>query len=261
MAGLETTKIWVVSLANAVERRAEFARRAPSDAPAWEFFDAHTTLAPVLLHDSKAARATHGRTLRGGELGCYSSHHALWQWLLDSDCEQMVVLEDDVQVDWKFIEFLIERNFADLKVAYLRLFAKIPSRWRYVASPFLGRYHHLIRFTGYALGTQAYLLTKDGAARLLRHAQTVRYPIDVFMDRYWQHGVPNLAIYPFPVIESFQPSSIGQARFEREPIPLAMKMQFKWAKLAAKARMWQAYCFGSETTRALRRYLHGRFSG
>lgn len=261
MSAAPQTKIWVISLANAAERRAQFGRRAGDAAVAWEFFDAHTQLAPTLTHDNGSTRATHGRTLRAGELGCYSSHYALWQWLVDSDCEQMIVLEDDVQVDWSFVSFLSEKNFAEFNISYLRLFAKIPARWRYVASPFLDRYRHLIRYTGYALGTQAYLLTKTGASQLLREGQTVRYPIDVYMDRYWEHGVPNLAIYPFPVYEIFQPSSIGQARFEREAIPAAQGMQFKLSKLAAKARMWQAYCFGSDAVRALRRSLQGRFSG
>lgn len=265
MSAPAKTKIWVISLANAAERREQFASRVPidngaGDGPAWEFFDAHTQMAPALRHDSEAARSTHGRTLRGGELGCYSSHYALWQWLIESDCDQMIVLEDDVQVDWNFIDFLSGHDFSELKINYLRLFAKIPARWRYVASPFLDRYHHLIRFTGYALGTQAYILTKAGAAQLLHHGGTIRYPIDAFMDRYWEHGVFNLAIYPFPVFEIFQTSSIGEARFKPEAIPLAVALRFKLARLLAKVRMWQAYCFGNDATRALRRNLQGRFS-
>lgn len=255
------TKIWVISLADAVDRRAQFAGRTSPDGPAWEFFDAHTKLAPTLLHDSDVTLSTHGRTLRSGELGCYSSHCALWQWLIESDCEQMIVLEDDVQVDWNFIDFLSGKNFNEIKINYFRLFAKIPARWRYVASPFLDRYHHLIRFTGYALGTQAYLLTRAGAAQLLHHGRTIRYPIDAFMDRYWEHGVFNLAIYPFPVFEIFQASSIGETRFKPEPIPLAVKVRYTLARLGARTRMWQAYCFGNDATRALRRNLQGRFNG
>lgn len=254
------TKIWVISLADAAARRAQFAQRVPIVGPAWEFFDAHTEMAPALQHDSPATRGTHGRTLRSGELGCYSSHYALWQWLSESECEQMIVLEDDVQVDWNFIDFLSGHNFSEMEINYLRLFAKIPARWRYVASPFLDRYHHLIRFTGYTLGTQAYLLTKAGARQLLHHGKTIRYPIDAFMDRYWEHGVFNLAIYPFPIFEIFQTSSIGEARFKPEAMPLEMKLRFTLARLDAKARMWQAHCFGDDATRALRRNLQGRFT-
>src|SRR5690606_3123850 len=202
----DTTEIWVVSLADADQRRIEFAASVPAAAPAYEFFDAHTALSPELVYENGASRATHGRTLRAGELGCYSSHFTLWRWLLESPYKQMVVIEDDVRLDWSFMTFLLQHDFASMHIDYLRLFAKIPPRWRYVATPFLDRYHHLVRSTGYALGTQAYLLTRPAAEKLVRHGAHVRYPIDVFMDRYWQHHVPNLAIYPFPVLEQFQPS-------------------------------------------------------
>ncbi len=178
----EKTKIWIISLADA--GRTAGAVCEPGIRALhrrWEFFDAHTQLAPLLRHVVGATRSTHGRTLRGGELGCYSSHWSLWRWLVESDCEQMIVLEDDVQVDWRFIDFISGINFADMNINYLRLFAKIPARWRYVATPFLDRYHHLIRFTGYALGTQAYLLTKAGAAQLLATA----WPNDPLSDRYF----------------------------------------------------------------------------
>src|SRR5690606_16536821 len=99
----DTTKIWVVSLADADQRRIEFAASVPATAPAYEFFDAHTELSPELVYENGASRATHGRTLRAGELGCYSSHFTLWRWLLESPYEQMVVIEDDVRLDWSFM--------------------------------------------------------------------------------------------------------------------------------------------------------------
>ena len=106
----------------------------------------------------------------------------------------------------------------------MRLFAKIPARFRKLRVPFIDRYHHLIRITSYALGTQAYLITRDGAERFLRGATQVEAPIDVYMDKYWRHGVPNLALYPFPVFERFESSTIGETRFDKQPIPLADRL-------------------------------------
>ena len=125
----------------------------------------------------------------------------------------------------------------------------------------MDRYHHLIRCTGYALGTQAYLLTRNGAEKLLRSGQRVRYPIDAFLDRYWEHGVPNLALFPFPVFERCQPSSIGAARFAAERTPLAARLQFRVQSFAVKLRMACEY-IGPENSavRALKANLHGRFT-
>jgi len=240
------TKIWVISLANAEQRRAQFAHAASDAALDWSFFDAHTSLQGDLNYRSDDSILHHGRTLRAGELGAYSSHYALWTWLLQSDYEQMVVLEDDVQLDWDYLQFLTHHDFSAMDIPYLRMYTKIPARWRYARSPFLDRYHHLIRFTSYALGTQGYLLTKAGAQAFVAHGRNIRYPVDAFMDRYWEHGIDNLGIYPFPIHERSIPSMIGEQRFASEPLSLRQRNQFKANRLLDKLRMWTAY-FRPET--------------
>lgn len=258
------TKIWIVSLSDASERREQISRTL-TDALMhsnldWSFFDAHRSLSEHLSYSADDSHVTHGRTLRGGELGCYSSHYATWQSLCNSDYEQMLVFEDDVSVDWQFIAQLATVDFSAMNIDYLRLFAKIPPRWRYVASPFFDCYHHLIRFTGFALGTQAYLLTKAGAEKLLRSGQRVRYPIDAFMDRYWEHGVQNLALFPFPAFERCQPSTIGAARFAAERIAPAAKLQYRARRLATQLRMLCEYIKpDGGAVRALKTSLQGRF--
>nr|WP_244635760.1 glycosyltransferase family 25 protein [Chthonobacter albigriseus] len=235
------TKTWVISLSDAAERRAAFARSAADAGMEWSFFDAHRQLQPPLVYDSQGARHREGRNMTAGELGCYSSHDALWRWLVQSDVSQMVVLEDDVVVDWPCLRSLVSTEFEDLGIEYLRLFAKVPPRMRYVASPFLDRYHHLVQITSFALGTQGYLITRRGAERLLARGNQVAAPVDVFMDRYWDHGLVNLAVYPFPLFERFQASSIGEARLEQ----LDLTPSERASHLAMKARdrlfrMWAA---------------------
>ncbi|HEY3699408.1 MAG TPA: glycosyltransferase family 25 protein [Spongiibacteraceae bacterium] len=255
------TKLWVISLADAADRRAQIEQTLRDVDLDWDFFEAHRSLQGDLYYRADASHSTHGRTLRVGELGCYSSHYATWQWLIDSDYEQMIVFEDDVGVDWVFVEQFAAQDFAQMNIPYLRLFAKIPPRWRYVATPFFDRYHHLIRFTGYALGTQAYLLTKQGAQQLLESAKAIRYPIDTFMDRYWEHGVANLAVYPFPVFERFQPSSIGSARFAAESLPLSLQLQFRMRRAADRLRMlFEFYRPEGATIRRLKQNLRNRFA-
>jgi glycosyl transferase, family 25 len=206
-----SSKIWVISLANAAARREAFAATAPPTM-GWDFFDAHTGAYDGLVYDDDVCRRRLLRSLWPGELGCYSSHAALWRWLLASECEQMVVLEDDVIVDWPLLSELLARNLPALGIHYLRLFTKVPFRWRYVATPFLDNYHHLLRITGFALGTQGYLISREGARRLLASGERIQMPVDVYMDSVWKHEVMNLALYPFPLVERFEPSSIGDAR-------------------------------------------------
>lgn len=239
---VEATRVTVISLASATERRAAFARQAADGAPPWSYVDAHTAIEPPLRYEARAARRVHGRALSDGELGTWSSHAAVWRRLVDSNDRQAIVLEDDIVADWPFLARLAALDFPAMGIDYLRLFTKIPVRFRKVRSPFLDRYHHLIRITGFALGTQAYLLTRDGARQLLQHAGRIDCPVDAYMDKYWRHGVPNLALYPFPVFERSGASTIGETRFRKPPIPVrdrvalvANRLRERWAMVRSAA--------------------------
>lgn len=251
------TAIRVISLERAHERRAAFARDAGTTQRDWEFFAAHTTLSRSLQYDPAVVEGVYGRRLEPGEIGCYSSHFALWRWLLDSPYEQLLVLEDDVVVDWDFAREIAARPLSRQGIDYLRLFAKMPAPWRMVASPCFDPYRHLIRFTGYALGTQAYLLTRAGAEKLVRHGSRVEAPVDVFMDRTWDHGLLNLAIQPFPVYERHQRSSIGEVRLDAGG-PLRNLRSLKALAIRLRRKLllnWAIYGVAPASARSLQRLL------
>jgi glycosyl transferase family 25 len=254
------TAIRVISLPGARERRQAFARSAAAAGCEWEFFDAHTTPASGLSYDEKRVTGIYGRKLQPGELGCYSSHFDLWRWLVKADCEQLIVLEDDVVVDWDFIRDISATQMAGRGIEYLRLFAKMPAPWRFIASPYFDKYRHLIRFTGYALGTQAYVLSKAGAERLIRHGSIIEAPVDVYMDRTWDHGLLNLAVYPFPIYERHQRSSIGEGRFSA---PISRwgqpSLSNLWIRLRRKLQLnWAIHGVSPSSARALQRLLKAR---
>jgi glycosyl transferase, family 25 len=251
-----STMVRVISLSNS-PRREEFTQSAADATLPWEFFDAHTMPACGLSYDEKRVAGTYGRKLHPGELGCYSSHFDLWRRFVQADCEQLIVFEDDVVVDWEFIRDISAIKMASRGIDYLRLFAKMPSPWRFIASPYFDQYRHLIRFTGYALGTQAYVLSKGGAERLVCRGSNIEAPVDVYMDRTWDHGLLNLAVYPFPVYERYRPSSIGEGRFS---VPLSRWSQPSFRNLCTRARRklqlnWAIYGFSPSSARALRRSL------
>jgi glycosyl transferase, family 25 len=233
----ETTVITVISLAHAHDRRATFVKFAAECSLPWGFFDAHTAIGPPLQYTPGAARRAHGRALTDGELGTYASHVAVWQRLVLSGSPQMIVFEDDVVVDWPLISRLASFDFSAIGIDYLRLFTKIPARFRKLRCPFLDRYHHLIRITSFALGTQAYLITREGARRMLEHAAHVTCPIDAYMDKYWRHGVPNIALYPFPVFERFETSTIGEGRFEKQRLPAGDRIPLFFHRLKERMAM------------------------
>lgn len=144
--------------------------------------------------------------MSAGELGAYASHYALWSWFVRSDYRQLLVLEDDVLVDWDYLAALTAHDLRVVGIDFLRLYALSPGLWR-PKGRLEGR--QVLQYLTYVYGAQAYVLTQAGARRLIEHARVVRRPVDDELDRSWAHGVPNLCVYPFPVIERYAPSIIG----------------------------------------------------
>ena len=118
------TSIVVISLPEAADRRATFAARAAGTSLPWRWFDARRDLGAGLEHDPDEAIVAKGRPMYPGELGCYASHYAAWTTFLESDADQLLVLEDDTIVDWGFLARMVEVDLDAAGIAYLRLYAK-----------------------------------------------------------------------------------------------------------------------------------------
>jgi glycosyl transferase family 25 len=111
------------------------------------------------------------------------------------------------------------------------------------------RQRTLVEYLDRSLGTQGYVMTREGAQRFVRHCRQVRLPLDHELDRSWEHGVACLCTFPFPVMEQFTASAIEPARFERFTIPgrlrvrrqamkrQAMKMRDGVLKLRQRVRL------------------------
>ena len=230
----------VISLPDAAERRAAFVERARGTTLPWKFFDAHRELGAGLTYHPDEAVVAKGRPLMPGELGCYSSHYHAWLALLDSPAAQMIVLEDDTIVDWTFLEKLASVDFAAEGVAYLRLFARRPSAFR-LHGKAIEHQRYLVEYADYAHGTQGYVLTRAGAERFVGHCRRVRRPVDIELDRAWDHGVPCLAVFPFPLTEISTGSTIGSARWARHEIPASLRgahFRLRVMERTRRARWW-----------------------
>jgi len=223
--GSVRTKIFVISMRNAAERRHIFIQGAIPKSMGWDFFDAHERLHPDLHYDEDKAIIAKGRPLTAGELGCYSSHYALWKKLTEDDADQYLILEDDIMVDWSFIKPLITQDHAEAGRDYIRLYYKKPAPARVLETDFICRTTRLIEISGFCFGTQAYVITKNGAQRFMAHTREVVRPIDDQMDRSWIHGIANLAVFPFPVLERSVPSAIGTSRFDQYQIPQRLRLK------------------------------------
>jgi len=209
-----TSRIFVISLKSALERRDRFSKRAESTGLDWSFYDAHTDAYAPLNYSEERAVRVHGRPLSTGERGCYSSHFSLWRQLIEDEADQYIILEDDVIVNWRTLERLYSRPLAEEQLHYLKLHHKFPSKYIQLSGDWLFRQCFLLELIGQPYGTQGYIITREGARKMIAACEQIRRPIDDQIDRFWETGLPLLCIFPFVVLEDDAPSEIGAARFQ-----------------------------------------------
>lgn len=220
------TRVRVISLASAHARRAAFTQQAEDCGVSWSFFEAHTELSPDLDYDETLPIARRMKPLTRPERGCYSSHFAVWKEFAESNDDQVLVFEDDVQVDWTYVKKIAENDFSAAGIDYLRLNSSaIPSCFN--KGEYLDRY--LYQFVGYALGAQAYLLTRRGAKTMLAYCQRVTGPIDLVMDQSWRGNAACFALFPYVAMQTSAPSTIGNERWgtltKSSEWPVSLKVQ------------------------------------
>ncbi len=205
------TKTYVISMRDASERREEMKRQLDKSGLDWSFCDAHDAPITDLICERSSWLRSIGRPLNDRELGCYSSHYDnLTKFVSDDSADIALVFEDDAVID---IEHLANINGLSELVArygYIRLNAQNLAKASLV---YIQGRRRLLRFRKSVYGTLAYALDKKTAKHLLIHLRKVRRPIDMEIDRFWDHGVPILCLYQPVAIESSKPTQIGQRNF------------------------------------------------
>ena len=250
-------RIFVISMADAACRRAAFRRRADGTSLAWEFYDAHTSLHPQLHYSPETVLGQHGRPLLTGEIGCYSSHFALWLKLLDDDADKYLIFEDDVIIDWNFIQEFVNDVQDNSCFQYIRFYYKRPVNAVRRKFPFVTADCSLIELFGRAYGTQGYFINSDGARRFIDACRIIERPIDDQMDRSWVHGVPNLALFPCPIMEEKVLSTITNTPFGRNgDATESVRRNMNRDRKAARSAYWRAAA--KEWINVKRRYYSGK---
>ncbi|MCC5977336.1 MAG: glycosyltransferase family 25 protein [Salinarimonas sp.] len=195
----------------------------------WSFFDAWRHAPPGL----PVGRMI-DRELTQGELGCFSSHYVAWQWFVEqSEADQLVILEDDTVLDPDFFLAIDEWTHALEQVDMVRLYGQKFRRWSRLRRI---RNKRLVRYFEAPTGTQAYILTRRGAMRLLRSIKRIERPIDDELNRFWAHGVLPMALFPYPVIECCGPSSATMGDRRRGQMTPGVALQYHAHRLAEDLR-------------------------
>lgn len=198
-------EITVISMPKAAARRERVARNFAACTFPWRIMDASDGTLGIPPYDEQAGLRVMGRTLTRPEKGVYESHAKALRAFLESGSEShLLVIEDDVYVDFEFTWDDLVRSMDEAGIDYMRLYSRRAPAARHVQ---YWRNRWLIRYRWEPLGTQAYLVSRAGAARLVEMLSPMRREIDQQFDRFWEHGLLPYTLFPHPVIELTAPTS------------------------------------------------------
>ncbi len=154
-----------------------------------------------------AAMADPSNTLKPGEVGCWASHLTALREVVERDLPYALVFEDDIAVGPGLAAALAEVD-------------RLPAGWDMVRLAWTSKRHvvpvcdlapgaTVVQFSRLPLGAAAYLISRAGAAKVLRSPRLGYEPIDLAWRSWWTYGVKTYGISPPPVRQNiFDLSSI-----------------------------------------------------
>ena len=130
---------------------------------------------------------------RPGEIGCFLSHRAAWQAIIDRGLDAALILEDDVELRRPRFDPAFARACEAVRahgLVRLPLMERAGAVARARSAPTVSRPIVL------PLGTQAQVVSAGAARRLLDASEPFDRPIDVFLQMHWVTGVPSCVVSP-----------------------------------------------------------------
>jgi glycosyl transferase family 25 len=204
---------WVLSLADADERRRGIKTALQGCAClSWKFEDAvdgrhgKPIEAP---YEPRLTECWQGYRLTAGEIACVEGHRRMWTKFLAGEDPLGMFLEDDIRIDGNFCEMIAAAaSHASSDWDVLRLECVWPRRVlrrgsKLQSGEFIVTRRHDCR------GSAAYMLTRRAAERLLACTDPFWLPIDVIIDRYWDHELRVRTLDPLPCRQAAIASDIG----------------------------------------------------
>ncbi len=209
--------IYIISLRNAIERRALCETAMTKLGLAFQFFDAINGLT---LSDDEIAENYDGeknarlfkRPLVKPEIGCYMSHLALWRRIADGDFPAAVVLEDDFEADCALPKLLRELTRMNIDNHVVKLHSVRHVVGEQIAD--FGDGHLLIAPNNVPGHTLGYVIGRTAATKLANKAAPFGRPVDMDLKHWWEFDISVLVVQPnlLEIGPTGANSAIGPAR-------------------------------------------------
>jgi len=201
MAPLSTKMLKVLLICDPASERGIMARRRLEDLKLE--YEVSPAVFPPAEHpwspryDEVRRIAAYGYPMVRGEIGCFLAHRDAWRRVIEGadDMVLVLVLEDDAVLlgsDLASIRDVASAKKTKDMVTLLYTGSRLRfRRWLPIGNM------SIVRPTGAAYTTAAYMIGKNGAAKLLAESETFWCPVDEFLNLEYLHEVTLVHTYPF----------------------------------------------------------------
>jgi glycosyl transferase family 25 len=143
-----------------------------------------------------------------GEIGCFLAHREAWKAVLSGSHDYVLILEDDFRITPENLAKIISvteiKEARNLITLLLIANDKLSFR-RWLKHKDI----HLVVPTNNAYSTMAYFISKQSAATLLKHSESIFCPVDEYTNMESLHQIPLVHTYPLLVEHDGSDSAIG----------------------------------------------------
>ena len=198
-------EIFVISLRSARARRTHVVAEMAAARLPFHFFDAveagseperHFVATNVPLYKINARRPP-----LPSEIACYASHRAVWRRCVDLG-GPIVVLEDDFRLLPGFASALPHLESLTREFGFVRIQSLQRARRRFIPNVVRNDREIALHYLAdVPLCMLAYSIDPSAAAALIESSAYLTAPVDKFMQRTWEHGVPLFGIAP-PLVDT-----------------------------------------------------------
>lgn len=162
--------------------------------------------------------------LNAGEVGCFLSHRAIWQRMVDNGIEAALIFEDDA----KIVPEHFLRSLA-LAKAHIETLDYIQFQTREVADGAVlaeDGSTRLVRPVVTPLRSSAQMLSRKAAARLLDVTDKIDRPVDTFLQMHWITGLHLACVTPSGVEDRTRELG-GSTLSRKKPAGAKIKREFQ----------------------------------
>jgi len=214
---LQNFQIFVISLTQSKDRQAKVKEELSKTSFTWTFLDAvdgRLLSYPIPEYDPQKVKKLLGFELTPNEIGCFLSHKKAWESSVQNNLITLV-FEDDFILLPHFEQVINQLLEDQEQLELVRLQALNPCQ-----DSLLIEYEQFSLYQNHddPLGATAYLVNPKAAAKLIEHSSSIYEPLDHYLEHHQKHGVPMLAIKPYPVDISRVKSTIADRPNDRKPI-------------------------------------------